>query len=403
MPVVRQEQTGRERTLLWASQGPTEGRALVEATAQEFNLSVRFCAYSELWTQAARADLVAIEIDANPNDAIGLIKGLHERLPQITLFAVSTDASVRTLRAALEAGASDFLSLPLHAQELHKALIKWAKAAALSTAAGGLGDIISIYGVRGGLGATTIAVNLAVRIASVIGSHVALVDLDLQRGDVAAFLNLTPAQSLAALAAAPGEVDEVFLYGTLTRHPSGVFVLPAPPEIDEAEGVGHGEIERALGLLRARFRYTVVDTARTLTDVTLAAFELSTRILLLTDLSVPGVRAARRTIELLGRLDVPRERVELLVTHAIPGPVTMEDAVRSIGKQPLLIVPRDAAAAAGAMNAGAPLNGTRASSLSIAISELAARLTGAAVRKAGGGRLFRRIFGRGGSRPHGTA
>jgi pilus assembly protein CpaE len=351
-----------------------------------------------------RADLVAIEIDANPNDALGLIKGLHERLPQLTLFAVSTDASVHMMRAAIDAGAGDFLSLPLRAQELHKALIKWTKAAAtLSAVAGGLGDVIAIYGVRGGLGATTLAVNLAVRVASLVGAQVGLVDLDLQRGDIAAFLNLTPAQSLAALATAPGEVDEVFLYGTLTRHSSGVFVLPAPPEIDEAEGVGHREIERALSLLRARFRYVVVDTARTLTDVTLAAFEMATRILLLTDLSVPSVRAARRTIELLRRLEVPPERTELLVTQAIPGPVTLEDAVRSIGKQPLLVVPRDAAAAAGAMNAGAPLNGAQNSSLAVSITELATRLTGGAGRKAAGGRLLQRLFRRGGDRTHETA
>ncbi len=80
----------------------------------------------------------------------------------------------------------------------------------------------------------------------------ALVDLDLQRGDVAAFMNLTPHNSLANLAAAPGEIDDVFLASTLTRHPNGVFVLPAPTEIEDADSVGHDEIKLALELLRAR-------------------------------------------------------------------------------------------------------------------------------------------------------
>jgi len=114
------------------------------------------------------------------------------------------------MRATLESGASDFLSLPLNVQELHKALIKSTQtSAAVRTAASGmLGEIISVYGVRGGLGTTTVAVNLAVRIAALTGLQVGLVDLDLQRGDVATFLNLTPSQSLAAIAAASGEVDE---------------------------------------------------------------------------------------------------------------------------------------------------------------------------------------------------
>jgi pilus assembly protein CpaE len=96
------------------------------------------------------------------------------------------------------------------------------------------GEIITVYGARGGLGATTLAVNLAVQLAAVTKARVALADLDLQRGDVAAFLNVTPQQSLAAIAGASGEVDDLFLHHTLTRHPSGVAVLPAPTRIIEA-------------------------------------------------------------------------------------------------------------------------------------------------------------------------
>src|SRR5439155_1178479 len=129
-----------------------------------------------------------------------------------------------------------------------------------------------------------------------LDAETALVDLDLQRGDVAAFLNLTPVNSLAALASAAGTVDEIFLAGTLTRHPSGLFLLPAPSEIEEADAIGHNEVEVALRLLRPQFRYAVVDTSRTITGPALAAFEQSDRLLMLTDLSVPGVRAARRIV-----------------------------------------------------------------------------------------------------------
>src|SRR5262249_7893414 len=161
----------------------------------------------------------------------------------------------------------------------------------------------------GGLGVTTLAVNLAVRLAALTESEIALVDLDLQRGDVAAFLNLTPLQSLATIAAAHGEMDDVFLRGTLTRHSSRIFVLPAPPQAEDVDAIGPSEIERTVGLLRPQFRYTVIDTARTITGAILAAFEQSDRIFVLSDLSVPGVRAAQRTFELLGRLGIPPDRV----------------------------------------------------------------------------------------------
>src|SRR5207245_10335630 len=94
-----------------------------------------------------------------------------------------------------------------------------------------------------------------------------------QGGDVAAFLNLTQLNSIATIAEAKGAVDDIFLAGTLTRHPRGVFVLPAPTQAEEADAVGHDHVELALQLLRAQFAHTVVDTARTVNSAMLAAFE----------------------------------------------------------------------------------------------------------------------------------
>src|SRR5207244_2143150 len=136
-----------------------------------------------------------------------------------TIFAASDDPGVSVLRAVLEAGASDVLSLPLGRQELHKALIRFSQLRTKTGPAQAAGSVLTVYGVRGGLGATTLAVNLAARLHTALGAETALVDLDLQRGDVAAFLNLTPVNSLAALASAAGAVDEIFLAGTL-EHPA---------------------------------------------------------------------------------------------------------------------------------------------------------------------------------------
>ena len=115
---------------------------------------------------------------------------------------------------------------------------------------------------------------------------------------------------------------------------------------------------------------------------------------MVTDLSIPGVRAARRTVELLSRLGVPGERVELIVTEAIPGPVSMKDGSQAIGKTPFFVIPRDEPSAAEAMNHGAPLNG-KPSKLALAMAELAAKVAGVTVAgKPRGGQMLRRLFGR---------
>ena len=390
-----------EGTFLWARPDGVTGTASLDplrAAVRELKLGIQCCTYGELQEliRTRRCELVAIELGQDVEAGVALIKRFHERLPALTIFAASDDPSVTLLRTLLEAGASDVLSLPLGSQELQKALIKFSQ---LRTKGGGsaqmAGSVLTIYGVRGGLGATTLAVNLGARLHTALQAETALVDLDLQRGDVAAFLNLTPVNSLAALASATGTVDEIFLAGTLTRHPSGLFLLPAPSEIEEADVIGHNEVEVGLRLLRSQFRYAVVDTGRTITGPTLAAFEGSDRLLMLTDLSVPGVRAARRIVELLQRLNIPRERVDMIVTQAIPGPVPLQDAARAIGKEVFQVIPRDEQAASAAMNAGTPVAASREGGLAAAVAELADKVAGkGGPPKAKKGHLLQRIFTR---------
>jgi len=384
-----------EGTLLWISDDPARARAVVGAAAREFNLELRLSDHEGVsrLTRAGDFNIVGIELGANAAPALAMIKALAELTPGLAIFAASEDASVATMRAALHAGASDFLSLPLTLPDLHKALIRATQTGIGAGAVrGATGDVITVCGARGGLGATTIAVNLAVRFAALAPAGAALVDLDLQRGDVAAFLNLTPMQSVSAIAAAKGDVDSILLATALTRHRSGVFVLPAPLQIEEADSITHETVSVAINLLRSQFRYTVVDTARTITSTTVAAFEQSHRILVLTDLSVPGVRAAGRIVQLLGRLNVPSQRVELLVTQVVPGPVSLKDAIRAIGKEPLHVIPRDEIAARDAMNEGMPLNG-KPGGLPHSIRELASKV--ADIRdgqKPKRGPLWQRLF-----------
>ena len=387
-------ETNTEGTLLWAAPGPSASRQLVETAARELRLAVRFCAFKELLDllRTERCHVACIEFGFDAHPGLTLLKTVSERMPRLTTVVASNDASVSMIRAVLEAGAADFLSLPLNPQELNKALIKLSQTALKGPSARGhaAGSIITVCGARGGLGATTVAVNLAFALTTLTRGDVALVDLDLQRGDVAAFLNLTPLNSIATIAEAKGPVDDIFLAGTLTRHPRGVFVLPAPTQVEEADAVGHDHVELTLQLLRTQFAHTVVDTARTLNGAMLGALEQSDHILILTDLSVPGVRAARRMIELLLRLNVSAQLIQPVFSHLIPGPVSPQDAVRAIGKEPFLVIPRDDAAASGAMNDGTPLNGKQ-SALSYAIAELAAKLAGVAPPPKPKG-LLQRVF-----------
>lgn len=385
-----------QQILLWVTEHSRAHVEQVEPAARELGIRVRLCKHDDLEAtlRQSRFHMVGLELPDLSEHSLAVLRDVHERLPDAVIFIVSPDASVATMRTAMQAGASDFLSLPLNPLDLSRVLIRASQEAASKASARTLvGEVVTVYGCRGGLGCTTLAVNLAVRLREQVPGEVALLDFDLQRGDVSAFLNLSPAQSIAALIDAR-DVDEIFLHSAMSKHQSNVFVLAAPDTLEEAEGVGHAEAELAFRLLRSQYHYTIVDTARAITPATAAAFEQSDLILLVTDLTVPGVRAALRATETLQKLDIPLQAVQLVVAQSVPGAVDLADVVRTIGKEPFAVLPNDPAAAGQAMNAGTPLIG-RPGPLADAIVGVAAKITGGdstpTPRRSS---LLRRIFAR---------
>lgn len=386
------------RGLLWACpNGRAVNRERLESTAAELGFAVQYCSHDDFdtHTRVPQFEVVGIELETELSKSLARIRTLRERQPSVSIIVALEQSGVELLRSIFEAGATDVLSLPLSAAELDKALLKATRVSPPQPSARSRqGEVISVYGVRGGLGATTLAVNLAVQLRKLSGEETAIVDLDLQRSDVASFMNMAPPQSSAALANAPGKIDAMYLRDTLSRHESGVYLLAAPQQIEDADLVTRSEIEAALPLLRSRFPYTVIDTARMLTDVTLTAFEQTSRLLVLTDLSVPGIRATRRLMELLARLDGPTPEIDLLVTEVLPPSVKIDDALRAIGREPVATIPCDQRAASSAMNSGAPLNGGRPTPLATAIGRIAASIAGVDSGQRRSGRLFSRLFGR---------
>jgi len=383
-----------EHRILWVTDSDA-GHELVLRAARDLGLVAQICNPRQLFDtlRPAKFDLVTIELGKDPRDGLDLIRQVHDRFPRISIIAGMEDSGVATLRAAFEAGASDIVNLPISEADIHKTLFKFRQTKAREASTRGVtGEVIVVYGVRGGIGTTTTAVNLAVHLAGLGAGSVALADLDLQRSDVTTFLNLSHLESIASIAASSTEVDEIFLHGMLTRHASGLSVLPAPQQIEEADSVGHDEVKLILQLMRSQFRRTIVDTPRTITGATVAAFELADHILLLTDLSIPSVRTARRFLDLLERLNLSTSNVELVVTEIVHGPVDVKDLVRSIGKEPMATIPRDEVAACQAMNSGNPLNGGKPGGLAAAIAWMATRLTGVQQQANARGSFLRRIF-----------
>ncbi|MEO7442652.1 MAG: P-loop NTPase, partial [Acidimicrobiales bacterium] len=176
--------------------------------------------------------------------------------------------------------------------------------------------VITVLSPKGGAGKTTVATNLAVGLAGAMAGRVALVDLDVQFGDVAAALQLTPEHGLGDVAAAPEEVTPTMVKVFLSTHSSGLYALCAPDSPAEGDVVTHTHGARAVQLLADEFDVVVVDTAAGLQEHSLAAIEVSTDILVVCTTDVASVRSLRKALDALDRLGMTSQRRHFVLNRA---------------------------------------------------------------------------------------
>lgn len=217
------------------------------------------------------------------------------------------------------------------------------------------GRIVVVSSPKGGVGKTTVAVNIAVALAEADPSQVVLVDLDVQFGDVAAQLGITPRHSTVdALGKAAARDD--FVLGTfLHEHPDGFFVLPAPPSPAVADGADPTRVGHLLRQLAARFRHVVVDTAPGLGDVALAALEQASAVVTVLGPDLTSVRGVRAGLEALRELQL-LPVASPLVLNGLDRRVgvSAEEAAAILGTPVDVVVPRSRAVVRGG-NAGIPV------------------------------------------------
>jgi pilus assembly protein CpaE len=281
------------------------------------------------------------------------------------VLALAPDEQPETIVKAMRAGADEFLRLPVDAGALLKVCIK-VSALRGATTSGSRGQVWVVYGPKGGVGATTLVANLGLALRAAQRTT-ALVDLDVHGADLAMFLNLAPAYSLRDIVANYRRLDPVFLQGTMMRHRSGLSLLAAaPPVPSEPPLVLSGEQTlRLLELVDAAHEVTVVDTTAVPTDAVRAALSCADRILLVTELTLPALRACVRAVEWLREdgVDVS-ETVEVVVNKYAnrSWEVAPAEASKTLRLPIRALVPRDEAAVYTAVNSGLGLDEVRGGS-----------------------------------------
>ena len=217
------------------------------------------------------------------------------------------------------------------------------------------GRTIVVASPKGGVGKSTVAVNIAIDLARVAPSQVVLVDLDLRFGDVATMLDLSPVHTIGDVFATRGGLDTLLLKTFLTAHSSGLWVVAAPESPAAADTVESQQVQQMLQVLAAQFRYVVVDTGSGLDEHTLAALEAATDAVFVSSLDVAGMRNMRKEIDLLATVGVMPGRQHLIVNLADRrSGVRSDDVAAVVGLPVETVVPRSADVLLAA-NRGVPL------------------------------------------------
>lgn len=259
-------------------------------------------------------DVVILDADQDVEGAIALARAI-DQLYSTAVVLAATNATDLAL-SALRAGVADVVPMSADVNDLKVSVDRARAAASLRKASDAAaaaaspiivkpdGRIVAVVAPKGGVGRTMIATNIAVGLAKRYPQQVVLVDLDLQFGDCAVVLNLEPEFALPDMTDGAAAKDMLALKTLLTRHETGLYVVPGSDSPVAADKVSPAAVTHLLSMLASEFQYIVVDTSHGLSEYTLSVLDKAHELVLVAGFDVPSIRALRKEIEALRALDM---------------------------------------------------------------------------------------------------
>ncbi|MBX3303491.1 MAG: P-loop NTPase [Nitrospira sp.] len=306
------------------------------------------------------ADMLLLELDEfRPQHTFDRVRQLLSAAPDLEIFLTASRMDPQLLLEAFRVGVKEFLPQPLTKQDVEAALARFeerfaSKASGLEMHAG---RVVAVFGVRGGVGASTVATNLAVSIQQAQRQEpAALVDLDVHGGELGLFLDLPASQGLTHLAQDISRLDETILRSTLARHSSGLQFLSSGCEAYDDAKLAPGSMMRILAILRSIHRHVVIDCGHILEPSVREALDSADQIIVVTTLSLPAIRRAKRLLDLLSAARYPADKIALVVNRYEKDQRDLLEETKTLLNLRIAgLIPNDYESASEAINQGKPL------------------------------------------------
>ena len=307
-----------------------------------------------------KPQLALIELGNRPEQTLEWITKISTYQPHTLVTLVGPEPSKELLQEAMAAGARRWLNTPVNPDELLTLLSEHENELLLdSSRSEESGRLMTVFSKKGGLGKTSIAVNLAFALSEVTEQSVVLVDLNMQLGDVTTFLDIEPRQTITSLAENLARADKEYLQNALSRYKTdraSIYVLSESPDSEEEEELDATEVNKVLTVLKSSFDYVIVDAAAAFENKTLIALDLSDNILLTSIINLPCIRSTQQVLSLFDRLDYDQQKIKLLINRYVPGEeITIDDVEMALNRSVFWKIPNDYRTVMQAMNQGVPI------------------------------------------------
>jgi pilus assembly protein CpaE len=307
-----------------------------------------------------RPDLLVLDIEKNPETTLDKIEStiITEKVDEVFVLSNYTDSN--TLMRAMRIGIKEFIPLPVDNREITEALKRFLERNQVKVVAEYKkpGKIITILGSKGGVGTTTIAVNLAVALSDIKkGDSIALIDLNFAFGEIPLFLDISPKFHWGEITKNINRLDNTFLLNIFSDYQQNLKILPSPAYLNGHKSASPEVMQRILGQMTTMFDYILIDGGQSQDDSILKAIQMSESVLMVSILSLPCLNNTQKIITSLTDLGYSEQKnIKFVINrYTLKSEIPISDAEKGVGKEVFWKIPNDYKTTMAAINQGKPL------------------------------------------------
>lgn len=304
-----------------------------------------------------KPEIVIIDVSEKTDYVLNFISRILQVNKTCKFVAVSTNYSTDNLIKVMRAGAREFISAPVIKEDFLNAIRKVSTQTS-TTAKEKKSRVITVFSNKGGIGKTSIAVNMSLELANITKEKIALIDLNLQMGDITTFLDIVPSFDISYPINNLSKMNPIFMLNTLERYKdTNLYVLAEPPSIEKAKQITPEQITGLIKALRETFSYIVIDVSPNFEKKTIATLDNSDLILLVTMVNLPAIRNCQRCLDIFDRLGYNANKTQIVLNRFMENDeIKVDDVENVLNREVYWKVPNNYFAIMSSINKGVPVS-----------------------------------------------